>query len=72
MDEQLFKKAKSMRYDLDQLKKVVEKSKKNNFELSVIENGGQENMWIPFYAQKYLQKAILKAYEDLLTEYKKL
>jgi len=72
MDEQLFKKAKSMRYYLDQLKKVVEKSNKHNFELSVIENGGQENMWIPFYAQKYLQKAILKAYEDLLTEYKKL
>ncbi len=72
MDEQLFKKAKSMRYYLDQLKKVVEKSNKHNFELSVIENGGQENMWIPFYAQKYLQEAILKAYEDLLTEYKKL
>ena len=72
MDEQLFKKAKSMQYYLDQLKKVVEKSNKHNFELSVIENGGQENMWIPFYAQKYLQKAILKAYEDLLTEYKKL
>ena len=72
MNESTFDKIRYMRNDLAQLKIIVEKSKKHNFELSVIEDGSNEQMYIPFYAQKYLQKAIESAYNDLFNEYKKL
>lgn len=72
MDLEKLEKLKYAAFELEMVKKVVDKQGSNNFELSVIENGVNYQLPIPHKAQIYLREAIKKAYDDLKKQFEQM
>ena len=72
MDVETIEKLKYAAFELEMVKKVVDKQDYNNFELSVVENGGNYQLPIPHKAQIYLREALKKAYDDLKKQFEEM
>lgn len=72
MDIEKFEKIAKAKLQLEELQRLVENSKKNNFVLHVNEPSYFCKLEVPGFAKKYINDAIEQAYKDFRKQFEEM